>query len=428
MAYTLYDSINPASFPGSGFDATAGYVGGKWPSSAGIRARFPNLPHLTIAVNSRQDAQCLDVEPGDASPDEAPGWADRQAARGVDTPIIYCSASAMGAVRAAMGGRRYLLWSAHYTGRPHICGTGCGYPQADGTQWYDHGPNGENVDQSLISDEFYAAIGGSSGDVVSANPPRLGEVPDRASWRGVTVCGCMPAMLDDWAASVSPQVTPSQGSYSGSVSASAATHAGGGAIDVIVKTWADSDKAALVHEARKRGLVAWHRTPAQGFIEHVHGIVDSCPHLSGISNPVNGTAAWQIQEYRAGRNGLAGRGGDDGPRDYVGTTWWRYKAKSSKTIRNEDTVASVIDKNGATLLFAIGLDGKIVQKIFDPARGWSDWLFGVPGTWKKSLSASVDRNGQVSIFGVGTDNKIYQTWTSDKGWEGPVTFDGVVSI
>ena len=153
----MFDSVSAEAFPDSGFDATAGYVAGRYPSSGPIKKRFPNLPHLTIAVTSKQDAQCLDVEPGDAIPEEAPGWFDR-AGTG---DIIYSMAGWSSLVIAAMGERKFLLWSAHYTGRPHICGPdSCGYPQADATQWTDKGPNGENVDQSLISDRFYSAIGG----------------------------------------------------------------------------------------------------------------------------------------------------------------------------------------------------------------------------------------------------------------------------
>lgn len=154
----MFDSVNAAAFPSGGFDATAGYVPGcGYPSSAAIRARFPHLPHLTIATFARLDAQCFDVEPRAGTPAECPGWFDRPGTGN----IIYCMASMTNQVRAAMGNRKYFLWSAHYTGRPHICGNGCGYPSADATQWIDHGPRGENVDQSLLSDAFYRAIGGA---------------------------------------------------------------------------------------------------------------------------------------------------------------------------------------------------------------------------------------------------------------------------
>ena len=103
----------------------------------------------------------LDVEPGDATPEEAPAWFDRRPGN----RIIYCMASMANQVKAVMGGRDYLLWSAHYNGVPHICGPGaCAYPQADATQWSDKGPRGENVDQSVLSEKFYTEITQPQGE------------------------------------------------------------------------------------------------------------------------------------------------------------------------------------------------------------------------------------------------------------------------
>jgi hypothetical protein len=158
MSLILFDSIYPAQIPASGMDAVAGYVGGKWPTYSALVARFPNLPALSIAVNASQDAQCLDVETGDATPAQVPGWLDWQAKAHPDrTPILYCSATLMPAVRKAAGKRKYLLWSAHYNGQAHVCGT-CGYPPADATQWADKGPHGETVDQTVMSPAFLAAF------------------------------------------------------------------------------------------------------------------------------------------------------------------------------------------------------------------------------------------------------------------------------
>lgn len=159
MTLTMFDSVYVSSIPSTGMDAVAGYVGGHWPTFPDLVKRFPHLPALSIAVNSTQDAQCLDVENGDATPAEVPGWLDRMAKAHPDrTSIIYCSASLIPAVRTNAGGRKYLLWSAHYNGQ-HICSpTGCGYQQADATQWTDKGPNGENIDRTVMSSAFLAAF------------------------------------------------------------------------------------------------------------------------------------------------------------------------------------------------------------------------------------------------------------------------------
>jgi peptidoglycan hydrolase-like protein with peptidoglycan-binding domain len=173
MTLLMFDSIYVSSIPSTGMDAVAGYVGGHWPTYAALVARFPHLPALSIAVTSEQDAQCLDVETGDATPALVPGWLDRQAQLHPDrTPIIYCSASWIPAVRTAAGQRKYLLWSAHYGKGLHICSpSGCGYQQADATQWTDKGPNGETVDQTLMSPAFLAAFTPAPTAPASDVPP-----------------------------------------------------------------------------------------------------------------------------------------------------------------------------------------------------------------------------------------------------------------
>ncbi|MGZ4556085.1 MAG: hypothetical protein ACXVXZ_10145 [Mycobacteriaceae bacterium] len=173
MTLTMFDSIYVAQIPATGMDAVAGYVGGRWPTFPDLVKRFPNLPALSIAVTSQQDAQCLDVETGDATPALVPGWLDRQAQLHPDrTPIIYCSASWIPAVRTNAGGRKYLLWSAHYGKGPHICSpTVCGYQQADATQWTDKGPNGETVDQTVMTPAFLAAFAPKPASPASDVPP-----------------------------------------------------------------------------------------------------------------------------------------------------------------------------------------------------------------------------------------------------------------
>lgn len=100
-----------------------------------------------------------------------------------------------------------------------------------------------------------------------------------------------------------------QGGYNrGGVAASAGTHDGGGVLDLVQV----SD--ATIRLLREAGAAAWHRTPAQGFSHHTHLVLIGCPHVSS-------GAAHQVAEYRAGRNGLAGRGRDDGPRVTIRT--WR---------------------------------------------------------------------------------------------------------
>jgi hypothetical protein len=100
---TMYDAINPELIPlDANPEMVAGYVNGIWPSYNGyvsqttgkyvpsIRERFPNAIHVSIAVNTQADAQVLDCEFSDATPEECPPWALRQRARGQE-PTIYCN-------------------------------------------------------------------------------------------------------------------------------------------------------------------------------------------------------------------------------------------------------------------------------------------------------------------------------------------------
>jgi len=154
--HTMYDSVDLSQIPA---DARyiAGYVDGNWPTYETIRARWHRARVLSIAVTAAHDAECLDVELGDATPAQAPGWAWRQLARGATRPCIYASLSVMPAVIAAMsraGLHRtvYRLWVAHYIDQqPREVPAGYG-----AIQWTCHA-RGRNLDQSLTVPGFFNA-------------------------------------------------------------------------------------------------------------------------------------------------------------------------------------------------------------------------------------------------------------------------------
>lgn len=158
---TMFDSVTASALPSGDF-AYAGYVDGRFANIPEIRRRFPGNNVLTIAVFAADDADCLDIETGDATPIEAAAWVTRQFARGVRRPCLYSSVSEMNtvvaAIRAAGIPRQSLrLWSAHYGNGRHICG-----PQScrlisigmDGTQWTDQAAGG-TCDESLLLDGFF---------------------------------------------------------------------------------------------------------------------------------------------------------------------------------------------------------------------------------------------------------------------------------
>lgn len=159
--WAMFDSVTVSEIPSSA-NAVAGYVGGIYPTDShnALVRRFPHAHVLSIAVNAEENAECLDVERGDATPDQAPAWFRRQRSRGVARPALYASLSAldglMGIMRdAGIARHEYRVWSAHYTFEAHICGVNCGLsPAADGTQWTDKAL-GRNLDESLLNSGFF---------------------------------------------------------------------------------------------------------------------------------------------------------------------------------------------------------------------------------------------------------------------------------
>jgi hypothetical protein len=133
--YTMYDTITISAIP-SNPTAVAGYVGGHWPTYKDLVKWFPRAKHLSIAVNADEDADCLDIETGDATPQQAAEWVLRQKRLGKKLIVLYFSVSNKGAVEASLSRaniRRSLVkfWGAHYTFSPHI------EPGFDATQWTD---------------------------------------------------------------------------------------------------------------------------------------------------------------------------------------------------------------------------------------------------------------------------------------------------
>lgn len=159
---TMFDSIDLAQIPADA-PAVAGYTSGNWPTWGQLMARWPHAHRLSIAVNASHDADCLDVEPGDARPDQAADWVKRQRRRGIKRPVVYCSVSQAQTLldlftEAGLKRSQFRLWTAHYTNREHRCGPGCGFglrDEADATQWTNRA-QGRNLDQSICAPGFFS--------------------------------------------------------------------------------------------------------------------------------------------------------------------------------------------------------------------------------------------------------------------------------
>jgi len=171
VTVTMYDSVDVSQIPRTA-EAVAGYTSGNWPTFPVLAQRFPNAHRLSIAVNSSHDADCLDVETGDATPDQAPAWFHRQIALGKHLPCFYANTSTMPAVISALAKtviarHEYRLWTAHYTGAPHI------EPGSDATQFYDKAL-GRNLDISWCRDTFF--------DAAPAPLPSTWQPNDEINW------------------------------------------------------------------------------------------------------------------------------------------------------------------------------------------------------------------------------------------------------
>jgi hypothetical protein len=166
----MFDDINVSLIPKDA-QAVAGYIGGKWPTYTKLVGEFPNAKHLSIAVSVLYDADCLDVEPGDASVTQAPVWVKRQLklrkehtkTYNTSKPVLYTSASwgqrlVDACTKAGLVyGKDYLWWSAHYTGVSHFCGPSDGFgikQTAHATQFTDLA-QGKHLDESICSPGFF---------------------------------------------------------------------------------------------------------------------------------------------------------------------------------------------------------------------------------------------------------------------------------
>jgi len=119
---TMYDAVTAANIPRDA-QMVAGYIDRivLAPWTAADWARFPNAIHVTIVKKpTTNDGHVLDVEPGDATPAQAPGWVRMRRDSGAD-PTVYCDLATWGSVRAAFrnqGVAEPHYWIAHYDGDP----------------------------------------------------------------------------------------------------------------------------------------------------------------------------------------------------------------------------------------------------------------------------------------------------------------------
>ncbi len=89
---TAYDAVTPSQIP-AGAQMVLYYANGRYAWSAADLARFPNAVKGSISVTASDlGPQILDVENGDATPEQGLEWVRAKRARGED-PSVYASIS-----------------------------------------------------------------------------------------------------------------------------------------------------------------------------------------------------------------------------------------------------------------------------------------------------------------------------------------------
>ncbi|HEY7596079.1 MAG TPA: peptidoglycan-binding protein [Actinophytocola sp.] len=141
----------------------------------------------------------------------------------------------------------------------------------------------------------------------------------RLSSHGATMNARTKAMLAKAEDRLGRTLTITQGSYNpGGDPSSAGTHDGGGVLDISVRNMSTSTQTKVVRTLRQVGFAAWRRTPSQGdWPFHIHAVAISDTDMSPA-------AQHQVGDYYLGRNGLANRAPDDGPKVRK-VTWEEFR-------------------------------------------------------------------------------------------------------
>ena len=184
---------------------------------------------------------------------------------------------------------------------------------------------------------------------------------ERIAWRGQTFNRRSVAALLTVEARLGYQLQILQGSYSTVVSASANTHAGGGAVDCV-------GRGAWGHEVRvmrEVGWVAWHRTPPAFSTEHIHGILRGDPELAR-------QAREQVVEWEHGGDGLIGDSPDTGPSVHVPVFALRIIPPPPGTVPRHQLPG--IDLSHVQAAFARGMKGHPSRAVRRVQRALNDKL------------------------------------------------------
>lgn len=209
------------------------------------------------------------------------------------------------------------------------------------------------------------------------------------SWGGVPLDDRSAAMMDEVARLLGGSVplVATQGSWNTSVSASGGTHSGGGAIDITGENMTTGQRDSLIAAMRQVGWAAWMRTPYQSdWMWHCHGISVQ-PGGKHDQGCLSAAAHSQVVDYYEGRNGLASGAPDDGPRQWVGTTWESYQADHQQE-EDDDMASKILVAQDQNLNYLVTPAGRAVIQTKDELSACSRIIAAPYGD--KVLQAELD--------------------------------------
>lgn len=234
-------------------------------------------------------------------------------------------------------------------------------------------------------------------------------------WRGAYLDDRTADMMEEVARLCGPHVNlrPTQGSYSGGVSASGGTHDGCGAIDLAGQdAGMDSAERNTIRDNMRRvGFGAWVRTPDQSdWPYHVHGIAVQ-PGGKSDRGCLAYAAHDQIVDYFEGRNGLASGAPDDGPREWVGMTWETYQQTEEDDMPSIDEFVSAWRSEGMSGAADPNYNGNsaVQQAIKDQVDQWrSEGMSGSGDPYHNGSQQIVD-----AIYALGANQQSARRSTRD---------------
>jgi len=155
--YNMLDSVNTDHIPRDA-QLVAGYVDGAWPTYNELVKIWPASAVVSIATTAESMATVLDVETGDATYKDVPGWVTKMRAKGI-TPVVYTTPGRWQQVIAYCQQVKVappLWWAADWTGEPHMPRGAVACQYANGSKQY---PGlAPFCDSSVVSDKFPGII------------------------------------------------------------------------------------------------------------------------------------------------------------------------------------------------------------------------------------------------------------------------------